>query len=507
MKGKLFVLLLCAFLALFLVVACDEAGLTNGETTDQPAVTDQDKIEEKVQVIYCPFVVSGASKGLSKFPDETPFVTEDMNVGSFDAAPYTNIPDEEMTKIINGARMWLACDALSAFPVLPEMQKYEQKPQEFIASAKAADLMLYGFPMKITNSKINDDGIYIRMIGYEGERDVVVADYYYNWDDKTFSYREIVLPFFGANGGNNIILFQLDDVPITEDENGDVSFVAGVKNGEIDASTDITMYYMHFPTIGASTMFQLEETHLIMDNDAGFVVATGYESCRSASTPFYADDNPKINEEAVSKNSAVRALHEFFLEHGEDYGESSYQAADEEYYGTIYRYIIDNDSCNLDFGYTVLDYMFDGIDEFKAMYPESNEDFNKLVFKPNTEAEKLFDDKELDSDLYYGVVFDMNKDADGKYRGSAFFHYYIDPYNSEYNSYIARNTEVIKDFGDGDGYYGEFYLNSFNELFPELFDDKSITTGKDFGRAFLSAFGLSENSIDAYMNKVKVSTP
>ena len=91
-------------------------------------------------------------------------------------------------------QIYLSCNAMSALPLLPPFEKKTVKPSEFIDEISNSSIYLYGFPAKVTKSEINDDGIYMRLIATEGTKNVAMCEYYYSWENKTFSYREVVVP-------------------------------------------------------------------------------------------------------------------------------------------------------------------------------------------------------------------------------------------------------------------------------------------------------------------------
>ena len=367
--------LLIALIAFSLFIGCAQATDPVAPPVDPPVETEKD--------LYFPGfdLIESGSRGMTNFPtgdeeyENCPFLSMTTGSDQFD-------------------QIYLSCNAMSALPLLPPFEKKTVKPSEFIDEISNSSIYLYGFPAKVTKSEINDDGIYMRLIATEGTKNVAMCEYYYSWENKTFSYREVVVPFLHTLGfGDNLLAFQMYNVPISESE-GEIYFNAGVKDGALDEDTAITLFKIHLPAeTGGDHHFKVEKNSLLMNCQGSKVYATGYKMALST-----AGDN----------------LHEIFGDAGlHAYLSDEANIAEHGYRYNVdtpgdYRLALSDEKSNLEFGYGVMSCLFNDMDKILAAENiESMEDFNSLSFVYKTDLPEKCTLNDPNWDLSYCTVFDL----------------------------------------------------------------------------------------------------
>ncbi len=358
-------------LALFLItalVSCDGDSSNNN-------VADVESKE-----IFIPDFGLSSSKGMTHFPQKNPFM--EMNVGN-----HPNIGGAD------NARIFLACNAMSSLPMLPSFEKYTENPKAFVEKYKKGNLKIYGFDARVKIGKVNEDGIYLFIIAYEEKKPICAFEYYYSWINKTFSYREIVAAFLNRQAqpnGDVVLLFEMYNVPVKE-ENGVISFTAGVKNGDFDTATQIKLYKLGLPTLkgvagSQSSPLSFREFNVILKQDGNMLSAgLGYEKYQNQFV--FIDQIPDTNR-----------VHEFLLDASKQ-AKYGYTYVVDSVPETPNYAILDDDTCNIDFAYEYLSLFFNG---FANLLDESSftartagivsmEKFNSLKYTfKDTTAEKLF---------------------------------------------------------------------------------------------------------------------
>lgn len=358
-------------LALFLItvlVSCDGDSSNNN-------VADVESKE-----IFIPDFGLTSSKGMTHFPQKNPFM--EMDVGEH---PF-----------IGGAanaKIFLACNAMSSLPMLPSFEKYSENPKAFVEKYKKGNLKIYGFDARVKIGKVNEDGIYLFIIAYEEKKPICAFEYYYSWTNKTFSYREIVAAFLNRQeqpNGDVIILFEMYNVPVKE-ENGVISFTAGVKNGDFDTETQIKLYKLGLPTLKGvagtqSAPLSFREFNVILKQDGNILSAgLGYEKYQ----------NQFVFIDQIQDTDRVHA----FLSDTSKQTKYGYSYVDPSSATEPNYAILDDDKCNIDFAFDYLSLFFNGFTDLldEASFTArtagivSMEKFNSLkyTFKDAT-AKELF---------------------------------------------------------------------------------------------------------------------
>ena len=154
---------------------------------------------------------SAALRGMTKFPDDIPF--NDTKYGK-----------EESFGMTYG--FWISCGIMRSLPVIPSITSVNTDVKTYVKSFENKKLYGFGFPLGVEDAYVTEDGIYIRYSIEEDDRKVGQIEYYYSIKARKFSYREIVSPMLGSKGGDNIIVFELFDVPVTKGIKG-LSFKVG----------------------------------------------------------------------------------------------------------------------------------------------------------------------------------------------------------------------------------------------------------------------------------------
>ena len=390
MNKKILFPLFILIIAVSFFVGCAQATDSVTPPVDPPV----DPPVETEKDLYFPGfdLIESGSRGMTNFPtgdeeyENCPFLF--METGS----------DQPFDQI------YLSCNAMSALPLLPPFEKKTAKPSEFVEEVSNSSIYIYGFPAKVTKSEINNDGIYMRLVATEGTKNIAMCEYYYCWETETFSYREIVVPFMHTAGfGDNIIAFQMYNVPISESE-GKISFNAGVKNGALDEDTAITLFKIHIPVEpGQGTQyFRVEKCNLIMNCQGPKVYATGYKMAKTAA----GDDNP-VNMLNIHQLFGDTGLHAY-LSNAENILEYDYTYNPPNYYLAL-----SDDKSNLEFGYGVMGCLFEDMDKILAADDiGSMEDFNSLSFVYKTDLPEKCSlsgpSSHLIWDLYFSTVFDLS---------------------------------------------------------------------------------------------------
>lgn len=443
-------------LALFLItalVSCDG---------DSSRSTDAD-VESKE--IFIPDFGLSSSKGMTHFPQKNPFM--EMNVGN-----HPNIGGAD------NARIFLACNAMSSLPMLPSFEKYTENPKAFVEKYKKGNLKIYGFDARVKIGKVNEDGIYLFIIAYEEKKPICAFEYYYSWINKTFSYREIVAAFLNRQdppNGDVVLLFEMYNVPVKE-ENGVISFTAGVKNGDFDTETQIKLYKLCLPTQRGngpeSSPASFREFNVILKQDGNMLSAgLGYEKYQNQ-FPF------------IDQIQDADRVHEF-LSDASKQAKYGYSYVDPSSTTEPNYAVLDDDTCNIDFAYEYLSLFFNGftdlLDEagFTARTAGivSMEKFNSLkyTFKDAT-AEKLF-----------------------RYNyGQPGYNYYIKDIIFPVVYSIKNNKGTTSDmsaFDSGlfEGNANTGYIQAFNGLFGLNTDNMEA-----FKTAILKQCGLSEVNASSF---------
>jgi len=387
MNKKILFPLFILIIAVSFFVGCAQATDSVTPPVDPPV----DPPVETEKDLYFPGfdLIESGSRGMTNFPtgdeeyENCPFLF--METGS----------DQPFDQI------YLSCNAMSALPLLPPFEKKTAKPSEFVEEVSNSSIYIYGFPAKVTKSEINNDGIYMRLVATEGTKNIAMCEYYYCWETETFSYREIVVPFLHTAGyGDNIIAFQMYNVPISESE-GKISFNAGVKNGALDEDTAITLFKIHIPVEpGQGTQyFRVEKCNLIMNCQGPKVYATGYKMAKTTAG-VGPDDGNLLNIHELFGDTGLHA----YLSNEANIAEYGYTYNSPNYYLAL-----SDDKSNLEFGYGVMDCLFEDMDKILAAEDiNSMEDFNSLDFEYRTDLPEKCSLNNPNWDLYFSTVFDLS---------------------------------------------------------------------------------------------------
>jgi len=345
---------------------------------------------------------------------------------------------------------------------------------------------LFGFTGEVLTSKVNDDGIYLFVVAYEGEKPVAIVEYYYSWKTKTFSYREIVmltLMNFTIHlkedmnipkpGGNSILLFELYDVPV-EEEDGIISFSAGVNDdGSLNEDTMIKQYRVSLPSPNTKSesifFFTLDEYHSLLNHKGKLVSSVGYES--------YRNEYSKNNDDVAKRTVFPDLLGDFFTDTNKAEEYNFYYDEDNQ------QVTLDDDLCNIDFAVDVLSYLFKGFDAFETEESfkervdgiESLDDFDALKYEFKTEAVKnYFRGSTLVKDIHFPVMFNVEEK-------------------------IGTTSDFLDSglfFGKGGSGWGVEQLAAFKDekLFGLEFDTRT-----EFALLILQQCGLSKENAEALL--------
>jgi len=463
MIRKILFPLLIALLAFSLFVSCEQA--TEPITppvdpvdpvdppVDPPIDPPVDPPVETEKVLYFPGfdLIESGSRGMTVFPSGTedyencPFLSDSMYAGDHPAG-----------------KLYLACNAMSALPLLPPFEKMTVKPSEFVNELSSNSIYIYGFPAHVDKTEINEDGIFMRFVATEkdsrGEdKNIAMCEYYYNWDEGTFSYREIAVPFMHNtySVGDNILAFQMYNVPIKE-EDGNIIFNAGVKDGQLDKDTAITLYKIHLPAeSGGTWTFRVDEISMIMNCQGPRVYATGYKMAQSYEGATLFD---------IFGESGLHT----FLNDPDNIEEYGYG-----YNPGNYRLNLSDDKSNIEFGYGVMGCLFEDMDAILAAEGiESMDDFNdlKFVYKTDLPADCALDN--IRWDLSYCTIFDIEAETGATTTG---MHNELFRMEDEMHSGPSAMIQAFFDvYGqtEGDAYYG---LENISRFFDVLMDQCGLS--------------------------------
>lgn len=470
---KKYLCIAIAAIALIAFVACD----------GEPSTKNDANVEKKE--IFIPGYSLTTSKGMTQFPSDNPFV--EMTVGSHDSlttiAPYLSMTVEE------AARYFLACNAMSSLPMLPSFEKHNENPEAFVEKYKSGDLKVYGFDAKVKVGKVNEDGIYLFIVAYEdgeevAKKPICAFEYYYSWANKTFSYREIVAAFMNRQpqaNGDVILLFEMYNVPVV-DENGKISFTAGVKNGDFDPETQIKLYKVGLPTQKGNELSDpispasFREFNVILKQDGTALSAgLGYEKYQNQFLLNVSAEEDTSGVYNFLVDSVKQTKYGFeFIATGVDTGYA----------------VLDDDSCNIEFAFDYLSLFFNGFNDFldeesfatRTAGIDSMSKFNSLKYTKDPTAPDLFR-------KYYNPA-----DYSTGYNHSDYVYYIRDiffPVMYSIESRLGTTSDMTAiDSGLIENSAGESFVYAFGELFGETYgmDYDSIP---EFEAAILQQCGVT----------------
>ena len=171
---------------------------------------------------------------------------------------------------------------MRSLPVFPGLKSVNASADAFVASIKNKDLNGYGFTLRVVEAKKTDDGVYIIYDVLEDERVNGRVEYYYSTLEKKFSYREIVAPLLSLQGGDQVFVFEMFNVPVEKTQDG-YSFKAGelYNNGSefrhISFISDTIARNMQGLDINLIDKFNVEESQLVMNYDGNKVTSMEYK--------------------------------------------------------------------------------------------------------------------------------------------------------------------------------------------------------------------------------------
>ena len=214
MKKYLLIIALI-ILSMSVIISCDNANKT--PTTEEKPSTSEDNPTTPVtsEIVILDFSEVENSRGLTNFPVNSPF-------NSIERGDYK---DEHMWNDTNYS-FWLNCNVMRSLPVFPGLKSANASADAFVNSIKNKNLTGYGFPIKVVKAETTSDGVYIIYDVLEEDKHNGRIEYYYSTKENKFSYREIVAPLYGNNGGDQIFVFELFNVPVEKTQNG-YAFKAG----------------------------------------------------------------------------------------------------------------------------------------------------------------------------------------------------------------------------------------------------------------------------------------
>ena len=401
------------------------AGCSN-EATNEP------ESEEFYLIGFTDLSAKDISRGMTTFPDDVPFLA--MNTG------------------IPGYNVWLACNAMSALPIIPAFEKVISNPLGYISSIATNEFSGYGFPMKIEKYKVNPDGLFLRYQIFEEEKVIGFIDYYYSWKEKVFSYRELVTPFMDRrhpNYGDNILFFQLYDVPISEGLDG-VHFNAGVdSNGGLDPSTSLELIKIEFMHSSPHSSLFVKDYNVLMNFNGSSVASSGYQVTHNYnSVKIFPDDFLGLDS---------------FLNDSENKSKYGYEYADNYVIFTD----VSDELCNLDFALDFMTYLFEE-GEIEALRDAVN--VNSLA---------AFDSLRLD----------LNETARSKISPE-----YTLTHSTKYDfddmtaATYGPNRDIISTSSTEPSMFSSFYI-----MYSDIYGNDFAPT-RDFAKIHLVQCGLSESA-------------
>ena len=264
---KLLFLFALILLSVTFIISCDDA---NANLEVPPSGN-----AEKEEIVILDFLDSEAasSRGLVAFPTE--------------GNPFFSVEDGEKENLLNGIPgtnygFWMSCNVMRSLPVFPGLKSVNASADAFVASIKNKDLNGYGFTLRVVEAKKTDDGVYIIYDVLEDERVNGRVEYYYSTVEKKFSYREIVAPLLSLQGGDQVFVFEMFNVPVEKTQDG-YSFKAGelYNNGSefrhISFISDTIARNMQGLDINLIDKFNVEESQLVMNYDGNKVTSMEYK--------------------------------------------------------------------------------------------------------------------------------------------------------------------------------------------------------------------------------------
>ena len=184
------------------------------------------------------------TRGMTYFPENNPFI--DTKYGKENGE--NNLP----------YGFWLSCSVMRSLPIFPGIKTVSET--DFISSVKGKTPYAYGFPLEVKDAKLTKDGVYLLYETKEEDRSFGQIEYYYSIKEKKFSYREIISPLLKDKGCDNIIVFELLDVPVEKTKDG-LSF----KVGELyNNGSKFNFYNLQLTTNGPNSLDVPDKTDNIV---------------------------------------------------------------------------------------------------------------------------------------------------------------------------------------------------------------------------------------------------
>ena len=142
---------------------------------------------------------------------------------------------------------------MQCMPIFPTMKTISGVKESSPISSLDLEINMYGFKgvPDLEKSRVNSDGIYVIYNILEGENEVGIIEYYYNYKEHKMSYRQymmltVLVPLGPTPSdikyNNSVMVFCLDDVTVNEDG----SFVVNQfkSDGTLETRQAYTDYFL-----------------------------------------------------------------------------------------------------------------------------------------------------------------------------------------------------------------------------------------------------------------------
>lgn len=183
----------------------------------------------------------------------------------------------------------VAQGVMSTMPILSGLKPVKVKKNAVESSLKTTDKdLVYPFGFKVIRKtiKANNDGIYLYYDIYDGTEWVGFFDYYYNWNTKKFSYKQMVNVTI-VHDDTSFAFIEFNDVDIKDFDTNKPKFAVGqVKNGVFEKNAFFSMFtFNRYSTTNDSATAGFQLSYVTAKSD-GKMMASIFRTDESYDTHF-----------------------------------------------------------------------------------------------------------------------------------------------------------------------------------------------------------------------------
>ena len=277
MKRITILILLLSVIFMFGLISCSQPEPANN-TTPEPEIDDPapEPEDEEITVMYPVFMESTAkddgSRGLQHMTDET------------QNSPFTD------TGVAQGI--------MSSMPCLAGIKPVVIKKSALVSSlTEAFSGTVYPFGFKSIRKMIkpNLDGMYCYYDVYDGTEWVGFFDYYYNWNTKRFSYKQMINVTVSQDH-TTLIFIEYNDVDIEGFDTASPKFSVGQLKDDGSFETNATLTQIEFNQFSGGHNRCAYQTMFITAKSDGHLFGSIMRPDATLTLISYNDDSTVLNQ-------------------------------------------------------------------------------------------------------------------------------------------------------------------------------------------------------------------